>query len=60
VERICDRVIVLAKGRIVADANPQDLVRLMALPDLEAVFAQLVRQTDTNQVARQIVEVMRT
>ena len=60
VERVCDRVIVLAKGRVVADANPQDLVRLMALPDLEAVFAQLVRQTDTGQVAKEIVEVIQS
>jgi ABC-2 type transport system ATP-binding protein len=59
VERVCERVIVLSKGRVVADSNPQDLVRLMALPDLEAVFAQLVRQTDTSQTARQIVEVIR-
>src|SRR3984957_13593560 len=58
VERVCDRVIVLARGRVLADAKPQDLVRLMALPDLEAVFAQLVRQADTGQVAKQIVEVI--
>ena len=59
VERVCERVIVLAKGRVVADANPQDLARLMSLPDLESVFAQLVRQTDTSQIAQQIVEVIR-
>ena len=59
VERVCERVIVLSKGRVIADSNPQDLVRLMALPDLEAVFAQLVRQTDTSQTARQIAEVIR-
>ncbi|MGA7155627.1 MAG: ABC transporter ATP-binding protein [Acidobacteriaceae bacterium] len=59
VERVCERVIVLAKGRVAADASPQELVRLMALPDLESVFAQLVRQTDTSVVAREIVDVMR-
>lgn len=60
VERVCERVIVLAKGRVVADANPKDLARLMALPDLEAVFAQLVRQTDTQQVACQMMDVIRS
>lgn len=59
VERVCDRVIVLAKGKIVADAAPNDLTRLMALPTLESVFAQLVQQTDTEQVARDMVSVMK-
>ncbi len=59
VERVCERVIVLAKGRVVADANPKDLVRLMSLPDLESVFAQLVRQTDTEKLAEQIVEAVK-
>ncbi len=59
VERVCDRVIVLSKGRVVADAAPQDLVRLMELPTLESVFAQLVQQTDTEQVAREVVDAMK-
>lgn len=59
VERVCQRVIILSKGKIVADARPQDLTRLMELPDLESVFAQLVRQTDTEQVARDLVQVMK-
>lgn len=60
VERVCSRVIVLANGRIVADAPPAELVQLMALPSLESVFAELVKQTNTEQVARDVVEVMRT
>jgi ABC-2 type transport system ATP-binding protein len=59
VERVCDRVIILSKGRVVADAAPSKLTGLMKLPDLEAVFAQLVRQTDTEQVARDLVNVMK-
>jgi ABC-2 type transport system ATP-binding protein len=58
VERVCDRVIILAKGQVVADASPTSLTGLMKLPDLESVFAQLVRQTDTEQVARDLVGVM--
>ena len=58
VERVCDRVIVLSRGRVVADAPPQELTRLMELPTLESVFAQLVQHTDTGQVAQQMVEVM--
>jgi ABC-2 type transport system ATP-binding protein len=59
VERVCDRVIILAKGQIVADASPTSLTGLMKLPDLESVFAQLVRQTDTEEVARDLVHVMK-
>ena len=59
VEQICNRVVVIAKGRVVADARPDDLASLMRLPNLEKVFAQLVEQQDTKTAAREIVEVMR-
>jgi ABC-2 type transport system ATP-binding protein len=58
VEQICSRVIVIAKGRILADAAPSDLTKLMKLPNLESVFAQLVEQQETRSVAQEIVEVM--
>jgi ABC-2 type transport system ATP-binding protein len=58
VEHLCNRVIVIAKGRILADAPPSDLTRLMSLPNLESVFAQLVQQQDTRILAQDIVEVM--
>lgn len=58
VEQICQRVIVVAKGRILADAPPSELTRLMSLPNLESVFAQLVSQQDTRSVAQEMVEVM--
>jgi ABC-2 type transport system ATP-binding protein len=59
VELVCNRVVVIAKGRIVADARPDDLANLMRLPNLETVFAQLVEQQDTRTAAQEIVEVMR-
>jgi ABC-2 type transport system ATP-binding protein len=59
VEQICNRVVVIAKGRVVADARPDDLASLMRLPNLEKVFAQLVEQQDTKTAALEIVEVMR-
>lgn len=59
VERVCDRVIVLSKGKVVADAAPGALTALMKLPTLESVFSQLVQHTDTEQVARKIVDVMK-
>lgn len=59
VEQICDRVIVIAKGKVLADAKPAELTQLMSLPNLESVFAQLVEQQDTRSAAQQIVEVMK-
>ena len=58
VELVCDRVIVIAKGRILADAPPMELKRSLELANLESVFAQLVRQQDTLSVAREMVDVM--
>ena len=58
VEQVCHRVIVLAGGRIRADSAPSELKRLMQLPDLESVFAQLVQQQDTRAVAQQLVQAM--
>ena len=59
VERVCGRVIVLAEGSVVANAAPSELTRLMELPTLESVFAQLVQQSDTEQVAREMVDAMK-
>lgn len=58
VEQVCDRVIVIAKGRILANAAPLELKTVMQLANLESVFAQLVQQQDTRLVARELVEVM--
>ncbi len=59
VEQICSRVIVIANGRVLADAPPGELTKLTRLPNLESAFAQLVRQQETRTIAREIVEVMR-
>jgi ABC-2 type transport system ATP-binding protein len=59
VEQVCNRVVVIAKGKVLVDAPPSELTQLMSLPNLESVFAQLVQQQDTAAQARQIVEVMR-
>ncbi|UWZ84860.1 ABC transporter ATP-binding protein [Occallatibacter riparius] len=59
VEQVCDRVIVIAKGKVLADAKPAELTQLMSLPNLESVFAQLVQQQDTRTTAQEIVEVMK-
>ncbi len=52
VEQVCERVIVIAKGKVLADAPPSELNRLMSLPNLESVFAQLVEQQETARLRR--------
>src|SRR5271167_348447 len=51
VEQICNRVVVIARGKILADASPAELTGLMELTNLESVFAQLVQQEDTKSLA---------
>lgn len=59
VEQVCDRVIVIAKGKILADAPPAELAKVMQLSSLQDVFAQLVQQDDTRVLARELVETMK-
>lgn len=56
VEKICDRVLIVADGSVRADASPEDLAHMMQLPDLQAIFAKLVPQRDTRLTAQLIVE----
>jgi ABC-2 type transport system ATP-binding protein len=59
VEKVCHRVVILHKGRVVANDSIERLRDLMALPTLEDIFAQLVTQSDPDATARQIAEVVR-
>jgi len=58
VERVSSRVVILHKGRLVANDSIEQLRALMALPTLEDIFSQLAVEQDTEAVTRQIVEVM--
>jgi ABC-2 type transport system ATP-binding protein len=58
VERVCERVIVLDKGQVIADGTPHDLIGAMNLPTLESAFAELVEQTNTERAAEEIVDTM--
>jgi ABC-2 type transport system ATP-binding protein len=54
VEKVCDRIVVIYRGRIVADESTGNLRELMHLPSLEQIFAQLVQQEDMESRARDI------
>ncbi len=59
VERVCDRVVVLANGRVRAIGPPAELCAALELPDLPSAFARLVEQMDTKVAARRMVEAIR-
>jgi ABC-2 type transport system ATP-binding protein len=58
VEKICSRVVVLYRGRVVANDSMERLRDLMALESLEEVFSQLVEERDPHATAQDIVRVM--
>jgi ABC-2 type transport system ATP-binding protein len=55
VERVCARVVIIYKGRIMADDSVEHLRELADAPSLEEIFSQLVEQRDLEAVARDIV-----
>ena len=59
VEKICEHIVVIYQGRVVADDSVISLRGLMQLPNLEEIFKQLVEQGDMESRANEIVEVMR-
>ena len=59
VEKICSRIVIIHRGRIVADDSVENLRNLMKLPSLEDIFNQLVEQADTEKIAKGMVEAMR-
>lgn len=58
VERVSSRVIILHKGKLVADDSIERLRSLMELPTLEAIFSQLAVEQDTAAMARQMADLI--
>jgi ABC-2 type transport system ATP-binding protein len=58
VEKACERVIVIHRGRIVADDRVDALRALMRSNSLEGVFSQLALQADPAQTAADIADVV--
>lgn len=56
VEKVCDKVIVLHQGEVVADDSIERLRTLMARSSLEGVFAQLVIREDPEALARELAD----
>lgn len=52
VERLCDNVIMMKKGRVVDQGRPQDLVVKYGRKDMEEVFLHVARRDENEHVAR--------
>ena len=58
VERVCSHIVILHRGKIVADDSIERLRSLMELPTLEAIFSQLAVEQDSVSIARQIADLV--
>jgi ABC-2 type transport system ATP-binding protein len=58
VERVCSHVVILHRGKVVADDSIEHLRTLMALPTLEDIFSQLAVEQDTAAISREIADLI--
>jgi ABC-2 type transport system ATP-binding protein len=58
VERVCSHIVILHRGKIVADDSIDHLRSLMELSSLEEIFSQLAVEQDSVSMARQIADLI--
>lgn len=58
VERICSRVVILHKGRVVANDSIRNLGAILFRPNLEGIFSELAIEQDTAAITKEIVQVI--
>src|SRR5580698_8309552 len=58
VERVCSHVVILHRGKVVADDFIEHLRTLMAAATLEEIFSQLAVEQDTVSISRQIADLI--
>ncbi|MEO6910129.1 MAG: ABC transporter ATP-binding protein [Edaphobacter sp.] len=58
VERISSHIVILHRGKIVADDSIEGLRTLMSLPTLEGIFSQLAVEQDTAAISKQIADLI--
>ena len=58
VERVSSRVVILHRGKVVADDSIAQLRMLLAQPTLEGIFTHLAVEQDTGALSRRIAEII--
>ena len=59
VEQVCSRVVILKDGRAVGADSVEHLRSLLQLPTLDAVFARMVSEEDTETASQGLLDAMR-
>jgi len=60
VEQVCSRVVILKDGHMVGHDSVERLRAMLRLPSLDAVFASLVEEDDSEARCRSMIAAMRT
>jgi len=58
VERVCSHVVILHRGKVVADDSIARLRSLMNAPTLEGIFSQLAVEQDAGAISREIADLI--
>jgi ABC-2 type transport system ATP-binding protein len=58
VEKVSERVVILHRGRVVANDSIAQLRSLMALHSLEDIFSELAVEQDTGAITREMVQLI--
>lgn len=58
VDKVCSKLIVLSKGRVIANDSPARLREASGKTSLESTFSHLVEEVDTEKIADEILQVM--
>ncbi len=59
VERVSSHIVILHKGKVVANDSIEQLRALMSLPTLEEIFSQLAVEQDTQAITKEIVQLIK-
>jgi ABC-2 type transport system ATP-binding protein len=60
VERVCDRVVIIDKGKLLVDGRPDELVAASGLPTLEKLFTNLTGGSEMERRAEDFAKTFRT
>jgi ABC-2 type transport system ATP-binding protein len=58
VERVCSHVVILHRGKVVADDSIERLRGLMNEPTLEGIFSRLAVEQDVEAISREIADLI--
>ena len=60
VEKVCSRVIIIHRGKVITDDSVENLRNLMKLPSLNEIFSQLVISENTDEIVEGLIEAIKS